>query len=162
MHVRQQLHAALLLNMLAFSPILSERPGTPQLIQSQLSLMLLNLSVDPIIGSGFPLCSSTWGWPSAFLQHLCHEVRPEDNSEGCRSCGHPAQQAGQPNPLVPPRQIPGSWRPQGTALPVLPCPSLALPQPALVWWTLSLSCFTQPYSALLAAVAKTLVISAAP
>ena len=146
MHVRQQLHAAQLLNMLTFSPILSERPGTPQLVQSQLFLVLLNLSVDPVFGSGFPLCSSSWGWPSAFLQHLCHEVRPEDNSEGGGSCGHPAQQAGQPDPLVPPGQVPGSWRPQGTALPqpcpapALPCPSLALLQPCpalppLVSWT---------------------------
>lgn len=98
-----------------------------------------------MIGAGFTLRSSSWGRPSAFLQHLCHEVGPEDNSEGGGSGGHPAQQAGQPDPLVPPGQVPGSGRPQGIApaLP-LPCPSLALPclhlcsalQPILPYLTL--------------------------
>ena len=111
---------------------------------------------DIMVGAGFTLCSSSWGRPSAFLQHLCHEVRSKDNSEGGGSGGHPAQQAGQPDPLVAPGQVPSSWRPQGTALPqpspapTLPCPNPALPPPCAalptpVFWTPAYLALLQPH-----------------
>ena len=79
--------------------------------------------------TGFQVCHSSRRWPQAKLQHLCHEVRPENHCEGCQLSGNTAQQAGQPDPLVTSGQVSGTWRSQGNFRQCCCCsiPSCALP-----------------------------------
>ena len=89
----------------------------------------------PIVGlscTGLQVCHSSWGWPQAKLQHLCHEVRPENHREGCQLGGNPAQQAGQPDPLVPTGQVLGTWRSQGI---IIQCCCRSIPGCALAHYS---------------------------